>query len=151
MLDIHLKRGLFPLDIVVAGLVTGGIDPVIRGLVGRPAKLGVQEHLMVDAVRDRLFEFVSHMAQDLASLNMQRGRDHGVPGTVPLKAFCFPRLLPLCSLDSVHLYKTVSFFTSDCQEGSGLTQYNSIFTHKETDGTDYFTICNQDGALPTRF
>ena len=60
---------------------------MIRGLVGSPAKLGAQEHLMVDAVRDRLFEFVTNMAQDLASLNMQRGRDHGIPGTYPLKAF----------------------------------------------------------------
>ena len=56
---------------------------MIRGLVGSPAKLGVQEHLMVDAVRERLFEFVTKLAQDLASLNMQRGRDHGIPGTNP--------------------------------------------------------------------
>ncbi|XP_030208813.1 eosinophil peroxidase [Gadus morhua] len=66
----------------------GGIDPVIRGLVGSPAKLGAQEHLMVDAVRDRLFEFVTNMAQDLASLNMQRGRDHGIPGYNEWRKHC---------------------------------------------------------------
>ena len=66
--------------------VTGGIDPLIRGLVGNPAKLGTQENMLVDAVRERLFQFVEHLALDLGSLNMQRGRDHAIPRTYPLKA-----------------------------------------------------------------
>lgn len=60
---------------------SGGIDPLIRGLVGRPAKLNTQDHMMVDALREKLFQFVQHLALDLGSLNMQRGRDHGLPGT----------------------------------------------------------------------
>lgn len=59
----------------------GGIDPLLRGLIGRPAKLNTQDHMMVDALRERLFQFVQHLALDLGSLNMQRGRDHGLPGT----------------------------------------------------------------------
>lgn len=59
----------------------GGIDPLLRGLVGRPAKLNTQDHMMVDALRERLFQFVMHLALDLGSLNMERGRDHGLPGT----------------------------------------------------------------------
>ena len=70
-------------------LVTGGIDSLIRGLAGSPAKLGTQDNLMVDAVRERLFQFVQHLALDLGSINMQRGRDHGIPGTYSLKAFPF--------------------------------------------------------------
>uniref|UniRef100_A0A4W5K079 Myeloid-specific peroxidase n=1 Tax=Hucho hucho TaxID=62062 RepID=A0A4W5K079_9TELE len=66
----------------------GGIDPLIRGLVGRPAKLNTQDHMMVDALRERLFQFVQHLALDLGSLNMQRGRDHGLPGYNAWRAFC---------------------------------------------------------------
>ncbi|KAJ4926074.1 hypothetical protein JOQ06_008258 [Pogonophryne albipinna] len=66
----------------------GGIDPVLRGLVGRPAKLNTQDHMMVDALRERLFQFVMHLALDLGSLNMERGRDHGLPGYNAWRKFC---------------------------------------------------------------
>ncbi|XP_031426881.1 eosinophil peroxidase-like [Clupea harengus] len=66
----------------------GGIDPVIRGLVGRQAKLNTQDHMMHDELRERLFEFLDHVALDLAALNMQRGRDHGLPGYNSWRGFC---------------------------------------------------------------
>ncbi|TSM12519.1 Eosinophil peroxidase [Bagarius yarrelli] len=55
----------------------GGIDPQIRGLISRPAKLNRQDGILVNAIRERLFAFTSKIAQDLGSLNLQRGRDHG--------------------------------------------------------------------------
>lgn len=58
----------------------GGLDPILRGLVGRKAKLNTQEHMMHDELRDRLFKFSSELALDLAALNLQRSRDHGLPG-----------------------------------------------------------------------
>ncbi|XP_008422983.2 eosinophil peroxidase-like, partial [Poecilia reticulata] len=66
----------------------GGIDPLLRGLIGSPAKLNTQDHMLVNAVRERLFQFVMHMALDLGSLNMQRGRDHGLPGYNAWRRFC---------------------------------------------------------------
>ncbi|XP_031712547.1 eosinophil peroxidase-like [Anarrhichthys ocellatus] len=66
----------------------GGVDPIIRGLVGRPAKLNTQDHMMSDELRDRLFKFTSQLALDLAALNMQRGRDHGLPGYNKWRKFC---------------------------------------------------------------
>uniref|UniRef100_A0A8C6UR87 Myeloid-specific peroxidase n=1 Tax=Neogobius melanostomus TaxID=47308 RepID=A0A8C6UR87_9GOBI len=66
----------------------GGIDPLIRGLISRPAKLNTQDHMMVDALRERLFQFVQHLALDLGSLNMARGRDHGLPGYNAWRRFC---------------------------------------------------------------
>lgn len=61
-------------------MVSGGIDPILRGLVGRQAKLNVQDAIITEQLRDLLFRFSFEMALDLASLNMQRGRDHGLPG-----------------------------------------------------------------------
>ncbi|KAL0965594.1 hypothetical protein UPYG_G00283330 [Umbra pygmaea] len=66
----------------------GGIDPLIRGLMGRPAKLNTQDHMLVDAVREKLFMFVEHLALDLGSLNIQRSRDHGLPGYNAWRQFC---------------------------------------------------------------
>ncbi|XP_056273934.1 eosinophil peroxidase-like [Pseudoliparis swirei] len=66
----------------------GGVDPLIRGLVGRQAKLNTQDHMMTDELRDRLFKFTSELALDLAALNMQRGRDHGLPGYNRWRKFC---------------------------------------------------------------
>ncbi|XP_036451123.1 LOW QUALITY PROTEIN: eosinophil peroxidase-like [Colossoma macropomum] len=66
----------------------GGIDPLIRGLIGKPAKLNQQDHMLVDALRERLFAFTSHIAMDLASLNMQRSRDHALQGYNAWRKFC---------------------------------------------------------------
>uniref|UniRef100_A0A672JTL3 Eosinophil peroxidase-like n=1 Tax=Salarias fasciatus TaxID=181472 RepID=A0A672JTL3_SALFA len=66
----------------------GGIDPIVRGLIGRPAKLNTQEHMLTDEVRERLFKFTHELALDLGALNMQRGRDHGLPGYNKWRKFC---------------------------------------------------------------
>ncbi|XP_068167965.1 eosinophil peroxidase-like [Antennarius striatus] len=66
----------------------GGIDLLIRGLIGSKAKLNTQEHMMPDELRERLFEITSRLALDLGSLNMQRGRDHGLPGYNQWRKFC---------------------------------------------------------------
>ncbi|KAM4615769.1 eosinophil peroxidase-like [Polymixia lowei] len=66
----------------------GGLDPVMRGLVGRRAKLNTQDHMMHDELRERLFEFTADLALDLGALNMQRGRDHGLPGYNKWRKLC---------------------------------------------------------------
>uniref|UniRef100_A0A8C6SNJ6 Myeloid-specific peroxidase n=1 Tax=Neogobius melanostomus TaxID=47308 RepID=A0A8C6SNJ6_9GOBI len=83
--SVSLYRSFFtPWRIVFEG----GIDPLIRGLISRPAKLNTQDHMLVDALRERLFQFVQHLALDLGSLNMARGREHGLPGYNAWRRFC---------------------------------------------------------------
>ncbi|XP_048679874.2 myeloperoxidase [Caretta caretta] len=74
----------------------GGIDPILRGLMANQAKLMTQRQMVVDEVRDRLFEQVMRTGLDLAALNMQRGRDKGLPGYNAWRQFC--GLSQLCNL-----------------------------------------------------
>jgi len=56
----------------------GGIEPMLRGLSRQPAQ--EIDTKLVDEVRNFLFGPPGAGGFDLASLNIQRGRDHGLPG-----------------------------------------------------------------------
>lgn len=60
--------------------VLGGVDPVLRGLLLSPAKLQTPGQMMVEELTERLFQAQGGMPLDLGALNLQRGRDHGLPG-----------------------------------------------------------------------
>uniref|UniRef100_A0A8C5EGH1 Eosinophil peroxidase-like n=1 Tax=Gouania willdenowi TaxID=441366 RepID=A0A8C5EGH1_GOUWI len=66
----------------------GGVDPILRGLIGKPSKLNTQDSILTDEVRDRLFKLTSDVALDLGALNIQRGRDHALPGYNKWRQFC---------------------------------------------------------------
>ncbi|KAM9320316.1 myeloperoxidase-like [Gastrophryne carolinensis] len=66
----------------------GGIDPFIRGMIGNAAKLNTQNLMMVDEVRERLFKLVKRIGLDLAAINIQRGREHGIAGYNAWRRFC---------------------------------------------------------------
>ncbi|XP_033097959.1 peroxidasin homolog [Anneissia japonica] len=57
----------------------GGIDPVLRGLFGTPAKDVNPSELVNRELTERLFQMAHSIALDLAALNIQRGRDHAIP------------------------------------------------------------------------
>ncbi len=58
-------------------LFDNGIDPILRGLVAKPQQ--EIDRFVVDGVRNFLFGPPGAGGLDLASLNIQRGRDHGLP------------------------------------------------------------------------
>jgi len=54
-----------------------GIDQILRGLASQPAQ--IIDTYVVDDVRNLLFGPPGSGGMDLVSLNIQRGRDHGIP------------------------------------------------------------------------
>ena len=49
----------------------GGMDPLMRGLFGVPAKIKMPREIMNDELTEKLFHIVRSVSQDLASLNIQ--------------------------------------------------------------------------------
>lgn len=70
---LPLLSGFFDPSQIING---GGIDPLLRGLSQQTAQN--VDTLVVDDVRNFLFGPPGAGGFDLASLNMQRGRDHGL-------------------------------------------------------------------------
>lgn len=61
-------------------LCLGGIEPTLRGAIGTPASTASANMLLTEEVTERLIVLNNSQFMDLASLNLQRGRDHGLPG-----------------------------------------------------------------------
>ncbi|XP_013922324.1 PREDICTED: myeloperoxidase [Thamnophis sirtalis] len=66
----------------------GGIDPILRGQMGTPSKQLRQDQLVVEGLRDQLFQQVARFGLDLPALNMQRGRDHGLAAYNAWRQLC---------------------------------------------------------------
>lgn len=60
-------------------MLPGGIEPVLRGVIGSAAA-AVSPDLVTDELTERLVVLNVPQHLDLASLNLQRGRDHALPG-----------------------------------------------------------------------
>lgn len=71
---LELREAFFRPDILSSG---GEIDPILRGLASQRAQN--VDVFVIDAVRNFLFGAPGAGGFDLASLNIQRGRDHGIP------------------------------------------------------------------------
>ena len=83
--DLPLHQAFFaPWRIVQEG----GIDPILRGLFASPAKKNVPSQVMNEELTEKLFGAVHAVALDLSALNIQRGRDHGLPSYTAWRTHC---------------------------------------------------------------
>ncbi|XP_037652272.1 thyroid peroxidase [Sebastes umbrosus] len=66
----------------------GGIEPTLRGALGTAASAISTNMLLTEELTERLIVLKEPQFMDLASLNLQRGRDHALPGYNDWRAFC---------------------------------------------------------------
>ena len=70
-----------------------GTDPILRGWITQPAR--AFDEFVNSVLTSQLFETEAGMGLDLATLNIQRSRDHGLPPYPVWKSFCenrYPQL-----------------------------------------------------------
>lgn len=72
--NLAIRDGFFQPQLLVND---GGIDPILRGLAA--SSMQTVDTQLVDDLRNFLFGAPGAGGLDLASLNLQRGRDHGLP------------------------------------------------------------------------
>ncbi|XP_065822604.1 thyroid peroxidase [Labrus bergylta] len=83
--SLKLQNTFFSPWIIVKG---GGIEPILRGVIGTAARTVTPDKLLTEEVTERLVVLNVPKQMDLASLNLQRGRDHALPGYNDWRAFC---------------------------------------------------------------
>ncbi|CAI5456137.1 unnamed protein product [Caenorhabditis angaria] len=66
----------------------GGVDPLLRGLFAAPIKLPRPDQILNKELTEKLFNRYHEVALDLAAMNIQRGRDHGLPTWTEYRKFC---------------------------------------------------------------
>ncbi|XP_014210778.1 peroxidasin homolog [Copidosoma floridanum] len=82
---LHLRDAFFaPWRLVDEG----GTDPLLRGMFATPAKLKRPEQNLNSELTEQLFRTAHAVALDLASMNIQRGRDHALPSYVDWRRYC---------------------------------------------------------------
>lgn len=66
----------------------GGVDPLMRGMFSVPAKLKTPNQNLNMELTEKLFHNAHAVALDLAAINIQRAREHGIPGYNEYRKFC---------------------------------------------------------------
>lgn len=66
----------------------GGLDPLLRGMFSVPAKLKKPKENLNNELTEKLFLTSHAVALDLAAINIQRARDHAIPGYNEYRRVC---------------------------------------------------------------
>lgn len=66
----------------------GGVDPLMRGMFMIAAKLKTSTQNLNSELTEQLFYNAHAVALDLAAINIQRGRDHGLPPYTKWREVC---------------------------------------------------------------
>lgn len=83
--DMKLRKLFFASHLLYQPKVA---DSVLVGLLAMPLKKPMPEQAISSELTEHLFERSRQAPLDLASLNIQRGRDHALPSYNQWRAFC---------------------------------------------------------------
>ena len=84
---------------------SGGTDPLLRGVKNLET-----DSFVTSILNNRLFERDGMPGMDLASLNIQCGRDHGLPSYSVYRNFCFDKFGLKGEINSATLHKLLSVY-----------------------------------------
>lgn len=99
-------------------LAEGGVDPLVRGLFASPLKMPKSDQLLNMELTEKLFHHFHEVALDLAVLNIQRGRDHGLPGYTEYRRFC-----------NLSVPETWDELAADIPDGSVRARLRGLYGH----------------------
>jgi len=99
----------------------GGLDPILQGMAFQPSQK--VDRFIVQSLSNLLFQS-GGVGTDLASINIQRGRDQGIPGYNQFRSSC--GLAPITNMNTMPRE-----FTSDV--------WNLFKVYKNPDDIDLFT------------
>ncbi|XP_078607888.1 uncharacterized protein LOC144879900 [Branchiostoma floridae x Branchiostoma japonicum] len=113
----------------------GGPDSILRGLTAQPHQ--DFDRFMVSGLTKRLFADPagSDKGLDLAALNIQRGRDHGLPGYNAWRV--------LCGLPKANSFDELAFEIPDC-----FTRKRLENLYRHVDDIDVFVGGLAEGSVP---
>lgn len=83
----------------------GGVDALMRGMWATPAKKKMPNQNLNNELTDHLFTSFHAVALDLASMNVQRSRDHGIP--------FYNEYRKLCNLSSAETFEDLAAEITD--------------------------------------
>lgn len=92
----------------------GGVDPLMRGLYSVPAKLKLPRENLNIELTEKLFFNAHAVALDLAAINIQRARDHGIPG--------YNEYRKKCNLPEAHTFDDLRYEISNDEVRSKLKE-----------------------------
>ena len=111
----------------------GVVEELLRGLMTMP--MGKVDTHFTSEIRNHLFEKKTRFSGlDLIALNIQRGRDHGIPGYNVYRRVC-----------GLHPLESFNHIINDIPDDS-LTRLRSVFSHP--DDIDLFTGLMSETRLP---
>ncbi|CAF0816026.1 unnamed protein product [Brachionus calyciflorus] len=116
----------------------GGLESIVRGLIKDP--LMKIDRWFTDEISKHLFETHDSLGRpfhfDLVSINIQRGRDHGVPGYTVFRDFC--KLQPIRTWEDLGLFvqpDVVSIFREKYKFVEDVDLFSAIVSEFKPEGS----------------